>query len=313
VGAIYRYRVRGVDANGNPSPYSNIVSVTLTDLVPPTAPSALTATGISSNQINLAWNPSMTSAGIMGYRVERCQGTGCTSFAQIVLTTSTSYSDTGLTGGFTYRYRIRAVDIVGLVSAYSNTASATTPYLQYRLPVSTGNLATTWVQVGCSAVSNAYQCVDDPVGSPNNGSNYLRSQNSPNNDAIFGITPFTIPVSATVQLVRVTVVAIANSVSADLQPALQVSGTVYSAPTQPLTSSWTAYSYDWPFNPRTGLLWTAADVNGTGTNPLQGLGIHSGNGDESVTQVYVTVTYQPDKIYQKYMAVYLPECLHLYL
>ena len=58
-----------------------------------------------------------------GYRVERCQGAGCTSFAQIATPTTTTYSDTGLAAG-SYSYRVRATDAAGNLSPYSNVASA---------------------------------------------------------------------------------------------------------------------------------------------------------------------------------------------
>ena len=47
--------------------------------------------------------------GVTGYKVERCQGAGCTSFAQIgTAPVGTTYSDTGLLANTTYLYRVRA-------------------------------------------------------------------------------------------------------------------------------------------------------------------------------------------------------------
>ena len=54
-----------------------------------------------------------------GYRVERCQGTSCTNFPQIG-SRPRRYNNTGLTGGTTYRYRVRAADAAGNLSPYSN-------------------------------------------------------------------------------------------------------------------------------------------------------------------------------------------------
>ena len=88
----------------------------------------LTATAASSSQITLAWTASTDSggSGLAGYRVERCQGAGCTTFVQIATPSTNSYSDTGLTAGTSYSYRVRAVDGAGNLSLnYSNTASAT--------------------------------------------------------------------------------------------------------------------------------------------------------------------------------------------
>ncbi len=61
-----------------------------------------------------------------GYRVERCQGAGCTTFAQIATPTGTTYSDTALAPSTNYSYRVRAIDPSGNLSGYSATASATT-------------------------------------------------------------------------------------------------------------------------------------------------------------------------------------------
>jgi predicted phage tail protein len=63
---------------------------------------------------------------IGGYRLERCQGTGCTDFAPIASVTTTTYSDLDLTAATSYTYRILARDLVGNVSGYSATASTTT-------------------------------------------------------------------------------------------------------------------------------------------------------------------------------------------
>jgi hypothetical protein len=91
---------------------------------PPDAPTNLTATANSASQITLTWD-NVTSES--GYKIERCQGAGCSSFSQIaqVGTDVTSYPDTGLTASTSYSYRIRAYNGAG-DSGYSDTASATT-------------------------------------------------------------------------------------------------------------------------------------------------------------------------------------------
>jgi len=96
------------------------------DTTPPTDPTNLTATAIGTTQINLTWTGSTDNVGVSGYRVERCQGAGCTGFAEVATPTGTSHPDSGLTPGTTYRYRVRASDAVLNFSGYSNIATATT-------------------------------------------------------------------------------------------------------------------------------------------------------------------------------------------
>ncbi len=109
--------------------FSNTGSATTlaaADTTPPSAPGTLTASAVSSSQINLSWGAATDNVGVTGYRVERCAGAGCTSFAQIATPTGTTYSDTGLTASTTYSYRVRATDAAGNLGAFSNTGSATT-------------------------------------------------------------------------------------------------------------------------------------------------------------------------------------------
>ena len=57
--------------------------VSTVDTQAPTAPGNLTGSAISGNQINLSWTASTDNVGVTEYLVERCQGVGCTTFAQI--------------------------------------------------------------------------------------------------------------------------------------------------------------------------------------------------------------------------------------
>jgi Tol biopolymer transport system component len=118
----YFYRVAAENARG--TTYGAIVQFQ-TQQVAPAAPSSLAATAASTSQINLAWTDNSTNED--GFRIERCTGASCTNFAQIatVGANATSYQNTGLAAGTTYRYRVRAFNAAGN-SAYSNIAAATT-------------------------------------------------------------------------------------------------------------------------------------------------------------------------------------------
>jgi hypothetical protein len=69
---------------------------------------------------------STDNVGVMGYRVERCQGAGCTNFDPIGASSGPSFSNTGLSADPRYRFRVRAVDAAENSSPYSNVAAAKT-------------------------------------------------------------------------------------------------------------------------------------------------------------------------------------------
>jgi hypothetical protein len=118
----YTYRVRATDGVGDLSGYSNSASATTGS--PPSNPTNLTATPVSSSQIYLSWTAS--TGNVSSYLIESCSGVTC-NFSQIATTagSTTYYNHTGLTPATTYSYRVRASD--GNLSGYSNTASARTP------------------------------------------------------------------------------------------------------------------------------------------------------------------------------------------
>ena len=166
-GTAYSYRTRATDAAGNLSSYSNTASATTNapDTTPPTAPSSLAATASGGSGINLTWAGSTDNVGVTNYLVERCQGVGCTTFAQVGTSASTAFADTGLLAGTTYSYRTRATDAAGNFSGYSNTASATTVAPDTTPPTAPGNLVAT--AAGSGGINLIWSASTDNIGVTN--------------------------------------------------------------------------------------------------------------------------------------------------
>ncbi len=96
------------------------------DPTPPAPPTNLTATAVSSSQINLIWTAN-TEDDLSYYRVYRSDTGEADSYSRIASRVrSSAYSDTGLAAGTTYYYVVTAVDRSKNESADSEKASATT-------------------------------------------------------------------------------------------------------------------------------------------------------------------------------------------
>ncbi len=118
----YYYQVRATNAIGASAWCSEVGATTWPD--PPTAPSALSATVVSANQIDLSWDDN--SSNETGFKIERKIGVGG-DWAEIATVAADveTFENTGLAANTEYVYRVRAYNAGGH-SAYSDEAGTAT-------------------------------------------------------------------------------------------------------------------------------------------------------------------------------------------
>ncbi|MEN6451751.1 MAG: fibronectin type III domain-containing protein, partial [Thermoguttaceae bacterium] len=143
-GTTYSYRVQAF-ADSTASDYSNVATATVPAATPtaPAAPTNLAAAAITSPAgVQLTWTANATNA--TSYVVERYSGgTGVwTVVASNLAGTATSYTDTAVTSGTFYTYRVKAVAGT-LLSDYSNSAYAIAPIATPAVPAAPSNLKAT--------------------------------------------------------------------------------------------------------------------------------------------------------------------------
>ncbi len=118
----YYYRVQALNSTGS-STWSNVAYATTANAAPPAAPSSLTAKATGCNSILLNWvDKSVNETNFELRRATSLYGTY--SIVATLPANTTTFTNSGLTKGRKYYYKVRAKNSVGY-SAYSNTASAT--------------------------------------------------------------------------------------------------------------------------------------------------------------------------------------------
>jgi hypothetical protein len=100
-----------------------VIRVDNTQVTPPAAPSALAASAVAYNQVNLSWTDHASDE--TSYEVQRSTG-GAYSTVATLAAGSTSYSDGSVSASTSYNYRVLAMK-GATASAFSNVASVTTP------------------------------------------------------------------------------------------------------------------------------------------------------------------------------------------
>jgi len=117
---LYTFTVVAKDAAGNESlPSVPLDVTTMSDTVPPSAPTNLTASNTTETTTDLTWTASTDNVGVTGYDV----------FEGVVLignTTTTSFNVTGLSPSTSYSFTVVARDAAGNTSTPSNSANITT-------------------------------------------------------------------------------------------------------------------------------------------------------------------------------------------
>jgi hypothetical protein len=112
---------------------ASISAITLqgvtTDQTPPTSPTNLKATVLSSSQITLSWTASSDPETVVShYEIFR-------GGIKIGQTITTSFSDSGLLSGTSYFYQVSSVNGIGLQSPKSVVSVATeTTYVLEKIP-----------------------------------------------------------------------------------------------------------------------------------------------------------------------------------
>jgi fibronectin type 3 domain-containing protein len=149
----YCYRIKTVNNLGVEAATwltDQICSMTLST---PVAPLGLTATAVSSTQINLSWTAATNA---VSYRVYR-------NGVLLKAVTATGTTDTGLTANTTYSYAVSALDAAGNESPQSSTVIATTggtgaaPTGLTATPINATQIDLTWVATAGAAGYNIYR------------------------------------------------------------------------------------------------------------------------------------------------------------
>lgn len=140
------------------------------DTTAPSVPMSLTATELSSSQINLSWTASTDNVGVSGYKVYR-NGTYLKSV------TGTFTSDTGLSPSTQYCYTVSAYDTANNESAQSSQACATTlvsgtipsPPLGVSATPGNGQIMISWTAISGATSYNIYMASVSGVTKSNYG------------------------------------------------------------------------------------------------------------------------------------------------
>ena len=147
-----------LDTNGVPSVARMLQVANILDTQPPSAPTALSATG-SIGKIDLSWTAATDNVGVTQYNVHRSSASGFIPDAgnRIGQVVTTGYADIGVTG--TFFYKVVAQDYAGNLGPASNQASATAltdvtaPAVAVTAPIE-GAVVSGTVQLSASASDN---------------------------------------------------------------------------------------------------------------------------------------------------------------
>ncbi|WP_166982566.1 fibronectin type III domain-containing protein [Paramicrobacterium fandaimingii] len=122
-GEEYIFKVQAMDAAGNLSGWSDVVSTTTRgddDTTAPTAPAGLAAT-VDGTSVTLTWTPSTDDTAVASYTVRSNDGDA----TKKTDATKPSLTLDNLTAGATYTFTVQAIDSSGNTSDWSESVSAT--------------------------------------------------------------------------------------------------------------------------------------------------------------------------------------------
>jgi hypothetical protein len=196
----------------------------------------------------------------------------------------------GFPGSFTFQYSGPQGQEPGAAVPWIEVGTGTTASgSQTRYPSGDISHSGTW-----DKTTKMYSYVDE-VGANDGDTTYLVHGTS-SGSVLFSFPAFAVPSGATIQSLTVSLVAKDNSGgsgSNNMGPVIRVGGSNYNGNYSNVQNSYNTISYTWTTNPRTHTAWTVNDINGVGSNALQGFGVYSTDANPQIrlTQVYAKVDY----------------------
>jgi len=143
--------------------------------IPPDTPKNVRIEDITANSVQITWDAVYSAT---SYRVYRATDSATSTYSQIANTTALSWTDTGISTGKTYYYKVSAVSGINMVSEQSATVAAIMPPANVRVSDETTiSLILRWNAVSGASGYNIYR-------SNNEGETYSKV----NSAAINGIS-----------------------------------------------------------------------------------------------------------------------------
>lgn len=246
----YCYTVTAYDGSGNHSDSSSVCATTSADTTPPTQPTGVTVTAISSSAILVYWTASTDNTAVDHYVLSRTDA-GVTVTPSNPIVTGTMSADSGLSQGVQYCYTVTAYDAAGNASTASaskcatiaDSTAPTTPTNVTATATSTSAITVSWtastdnvgvtgydVYRGTTKVGSSVTGISFGDSGLSAGTKYCYTVQA--RDAAGNVSAASSSMCATTQ--AATVVTYWTS---------SISGTIFSADSSTVTSSATTYFY----------------------------------------------------------------------
>lgn len=157
-----------------------------------------------------------------------------------------------------------------------------------RRPTGDGDVVGTWTY---SSGSTGWNLVDEVSA---DDADYIVSPTTGTPSYQFTFGAFTVPAGSTINSLTVYVRTDDSGGTNSIAARLKIGGTAYNhgTPINP-ASAYTDYSFAFATNPATSIAWAVDDINGTGANPLQQVGLYSADPNPAIylSHFYAVVDY----------------------
>lgn len=148
-GNTYYYKIRAYKTVGGTKVYGKFSTMTSAKPIPAT-PTNLKSALVNNTSAKISWDAVNGASGYKVYRAKSSTGT----YSSIKTTTSTTYTDTELTGGSTYYYKVIAYKTVGTTRVYGKfTTSVKVVTIAFDASIASKNISGEFTDTGSGVIA----------------------------------------------------------------------------------------------------------------------------------------------------------------